>query len=647
MARICQRCSHHNEDHAKFCLSCGAMLEVSDEGGDSDPLIGKVLLGRYRPISVLGEGGMGKVYLAEQKMGTATRKVAIKTLHPELSNDPQLVARFHRESETVIELRHPNTIQFYDFGDLDGGTLIIVMEYIEGEALADVLQREGAFDLARAEKILIQVCGSLHEAHQRGIVHRDLKPENILLTNQGGQSDFVKVLDFGIAKRDDAEDPNAAKLTKQGMVLGTPPYMSPEQFSGQQLDARSDVYSLGIVVYEMLTGKLPFQAATPWEWATKHLTAQPTPLGAHAAGARVPPNQAQAVMRALAKNRDERPDGVQAFLKEFTGYQDTDSAWAMATSSGGGGHATGQQGVARAPAPTPEPMPQTGGFGPAATPPPGYGSAPGVQPGMYSQPGMQPGMYSQPGMQSQPGYGQHGHISAPGVSAPGYSPGYSTGQQPQASSGGGLGKLLVLGVFGLFIVAGGAVGVGLWVINGDDDPPTITNNDPATVTAGVVNTVVDPNNVPMVPTGPQTPPLVPIQQLPPVVTPPEVVVDPVVPPTEPDPPVERTTPTQPRGPSAADETEARRLVAGGLGAARRNDFAGAVASLQQAQRRVGRRSPITRELQGELSRRGSNQVGALLQQGRCPQAQALYRQLRGVGAGSPASSQFADWCRAS
>ncbi|HBQ17765.1 MAG TPA: serine/threonine protein kinase, partial [Myxococcales bacterium] len=197
MARVCQRCSHHNEDHAKFCLSCGAMLEVDASADEGDPLIGKVLLGRYRPISVLGEGGMGKVYLSEQKMGTATRKVAIKTLHPELGNDPQLVARFHRESETVIELRHPNTIQFYDFGELEDGTLIIVMEYIEGKPLANVLEDEGAIDPKRADKIIIQICGSLHEAHQRGVVHRDLKPENVLLTDQGGQSDFVKVLDFG------------------------------------------------------------------------------------------------------------------------------------------------------------------------------------------------------------------------------------------------------------------------------------------------------------------------------------------------------------------------------------------------------------------------------------------------------------------
>ncbi|MCB9617300.1 MAG: protein kinase [Sandaracinus sp.] len=232
MARECQRCSYSNQDEAKFCLQCGAMLEV-EVADASDPLIGKILLGRYRVVRVLGEGGMGKVYLAEQKMGTATRKVAIKTLHQELNADPQLVARFHRECETVIELHHPNTVQFYDFGELEDKTLFIVMEFIEGEDLAHRLQR-GPVDQPTADKLLIQICGSLHEAHQRGIVHRDLKPENVLLTSRGGQSDFVKVLDFGIAKRSEAEDESKAKLTKQGMVLGTPPYMSPSSSAARR-----------------------------------------------------------------------------------------------------------------------------------------------------------------------------------------------------------------------------------------------------------------------------------------------------------------------------------------------------------------------------------------------------------------------------
>ncbi len=512
------------------------MLEI-EAAANQDPLLGKVLLGRYRPVSVLGEGGMGKVYLAEQKMGAATRKVAIKTLHPELGNDPQIVARFHRESETVIELRHPNTIQFYDFGELDDGTLIIVMEYIQGKPLASVLEEQGAIEPKRAENIVIQICGSLREAHQRGIVHRDLKPENVLLTDQGGQADFVKVLDFGIAKRDDAEDPNQAKLTKQGMVLGTPPYMSPEQFSGQKLDARSDIYSLGVMVYEMLVGKLPFEAATPWEWATKHLTAQPTPMDAHPAATQVAPNKKMAVMRALAKNRDERQDSVVSFLQKFTGHQDADSAWAMATSAGGGMlPQTGAGPAARPPAPTPGPM-QHGVWG-QPTPPPQLGSQPGLgmAPGMGSHPGVgappmsNPGL-SSPGMMSQPGYGSApGLTPAPsyaGVPAPNSFPGYATGPQPQAS-GGAMGTILAVGLVGLFVLAGAAAGLAWYVTKDDDDGPTTASTEPAPPTTpttapvdpGAMMQPADPN----VPTTPMQPVPTPTQ---PVPTPTQPVPPPV------------------------------------------------------------------------------------------------------------------------
>ncbi|MEM1418085.1 MAG: protein kinase [Myxococcota bacterium] len=392
MARVCERCGYENTDEAKFCLQCGAMLEQQAPAAeDQDPLIGKIIMGRYRVLRLLGEGGMGKVFLAEQKMGTATRKVAIKTLHSELSGDPQLVARFHRECETVIELHHPNTVQFFDFGDLEDKTLFIVMEFIEGEDLAHRLQREGAISSQLADKLLIQICGSLNEAHDRGIVHRDLKPENVLLTHRGGQTDFVKVLDFGIAKRDEADNQAQAKLTKQGMVLGTPPYMSPEQFSGQLLDARSDIYSLGVMTYEMLTGTLPFEANTPWEWATKHLTEQPRPLNAHPAAAQLPPNKVNAVMRALAKNRDDRQPNVLAFMHEFTGMGDAQAAWTMATGVGVSGTtpAPGTSPPGTHPLGTPQPMAQTGGH----TPVPGHGPT-GVAGGGYPTP--QPGGMATP-----------------------------------------------------------------------------------------------------------------------------------------------------------------------------------------------------------------------------------------------------------
>ena len=256
----------------------------------SDPLIGQTIAdGKYRIVKVLGEGGMGKVYMGVQKLGDRERSVAIKTLQPELAQDPQIVARFHREAGTVSLLEHPNTIKFYESGQLPDGKLFVAMEYIQGESLAHVIAR-GPLSPQRVEHILAQVCGSLAEAHEHGIVHRDLKPENIILMQRGQRGDFVKVLDFGIAKRDEREeDAQHAKLTRQGMVLGTPPYMSPEQFTGKPLRPTSDIYSLAIVAYEMMTTKLPFQAQTPWEWATRHLTAQPVPFESHPEAMNNPP----------------------------------------------------------------------------------------------------------------------------------------------------------------------------------------------------------------------------------------------------------------------------------------------------------------------------------------------------------------------
>jgi serine/threonine protein kinase len=273
---------------------------------------------------------MGRVYVAEQSMGRSVRKVALKTLHPDIRSDPQVVARFHRESQIVVELKHPNTIQFYDFGELPDGGLFIVMEYVEGRSLTHELE-DGPLDPRRVDRIVVQICGSLHEAHSRGIVHRDLKPDNIMLSDRAGQVDFVKVLDFGIARRAEAEDETHTQLTKQGTILGTPPYMSPEQFRGQALDARSDVYSLGVLVYEMLCGKLPFHGRTPWEWASHHMGTEPAPLDEHEACARLPKSKAHAVMRALGKNAEDRQADAVEFMREFTGIENTESAWAIAT----------------------------------------------------------------------------------------------------------------------------------------------------------------------------------------------------------------------------------------------------------------------------------------------------------------------------
>jgi len=292
--------------------------ELAAEGVENS-LVGQTIAGRYRILDLLGQGGMGCVYTAEQQMGTTVRKVAVKTLHKHLSLDPQVKARFQRECGTVAQLTHPNTIQVFDFGTTDDGTLYIVMELVQGRSLADIIEKEGAMPAERAEKILRQVCGSLGEAHSHGIVHRDLKPDNVVLCERAGQKDWVEVLDFGIAKRSSENDPNEAKLTQQGMVLGTPPYMSPEQFTGQPIDARSDIYALGVMAYEMLTGQLPFAANTAWEWASQHMTAQPTPFEARPQGGLLPAGTKHAIMKALAKSPADRFENVGEFMDAFSG----------------------------------------------------------------------------------------------------------------------------------------------------------------------------------------------------------------------------------------------------------------------------------------------------------------------------------------
>lgn len=311
----CPKCQTPVDDAQKFCPSCGNALAAAS----ADPMIGQTLGGKYKVVRILGEGGMGCVYEGEQQLGTTKRKVAIKTLHPHLSRDEKIKARFEREVGTIAELEHPNTIQVYDFGANGEGILYIVMEFLQGKSLADLLEKDGPMTPERVSHIMDQICGSLAEAHGRGIVHRDLKPDNVVLVERAGKKDFVKVLDFGIAKRSKEEDKNEQKLTQQGMVLGTPPYMSPEQFTGKPIDLRSDIYSLAVMGYEMLTGRLPFKADTAWEWATQHMTQPPIPIESMAEGMRAPQPMRDAIRKALSKNPDDRFQTVTDFDNAFTG----------------------------------------------------------------------------------------------------------------------------------------------------------------------------------------------------------------------------------------------------------------------------------------------------------------------------------------
>ena len=214
--------------------------------------VGSEVDGRYRIIELIGEGGMGKVYLAEHvEIG---KRVALKVLHPSYSRMPDLVERFRREARAASKIGHPNIVDVTDFGATADGSVYFVMEYLEGVELGSVIEREGALDVARALRITGQICRALSAAHREGIIHRDLKPENIFLITRDGEADVVKVLDFGIAKTTEAEAARERRLTSPGMAMGTPEYMAPEQAAGRPADARTDIYSLGAIMYEMVTG---------------------------------------------------------------------------------------------------------------------------------------------------------------------------------------------------------------------------------------------------------------------------------------------------------------------------------------------------------------------------------------------------------
>ncbi len=377
----CEACQHENVEGARFCAKCGAILATHEEG--PDPLVGQVIGGRFRVTGVLGEGGMGKVYVGEQQMGTTVRKVAIKTLHTHLSKDPSVLARFHRECGTVAQLEHPNTIKFFDFGATNDGTLYIAMEFVAGKPLSDVIAKEGALASERVIKIMRQVCGALDEAHMQNIIHRDLKPENIILTARAGETDFVKVLDFGIAARSESADAQREqKLTQQGMVLGTPPYMSPEQFTGKALDVRSDIYSLGVMAYEMLTGKLPFEADTPWQWATQHMTAQPTPFEVSAPAKSIPSGMRDAILKSLDKDRDKRQPSARDFFAELSGGGRMTVTGETGQKAAGGRSTAAMEQAPDFGAPAPAPHASPHGGVPVYGPPPGAHGLPPTAPGV-------------------------------------------------------------------------------------------------------------------------------------------------------------------------------------------------------------------------------------------------------------------------
>jgi serine/threonine-protein kinase len=311
--KVCLVCSREYPDEIRFCQDDGTTLRGAAPAAN---LVGQVIADRYHVIKKLGEGGMGQVYLAEHvKMG---RRCAIKVMNPSMVHDPDAVARFNREAANASRITHPNVCAVYDFGETSDGLIYLAMEFVEGEPLNDLLQREGALAPPRATAIFKQTADALQAAHDLGIVHRDLKPDNIMIARGRDGSDQVKVVDFGIAKAVGGDE-TGQKVTKTGLVVGTPEFMSPEQLSGDKVDGRSDLYSLGLVYFRMLTGQLPFQAETVQETMIKRLTDEPAKLGPTRPDLVFPAGLQEVLDAALVRTPGERYQTVAKFAEDVVG----------------------------------------------------------------------------------------------------------------------------------------------------------------------------------------------------------------------------------------------------------------------------------------------------------------------------------------
>jgi len=262
-------------------------------------------IGAYRIVQLLGAGGMGQVFLAEhRKLG---RRVALKLLLPEFAGNPEIVRRFFQEARAVNQINHEHIVEIVDFVEEPGGFNYFIMEFLEGKDLSQAREITGSFPLRRSIAIVEQVCAALAATHAKGIVHRDLKPENIFLIHRNGKDDLVKLLDFGVAKLSAADDLGDRPQTRVGMILGTPEYMSPEQSEGGAVDQRSDLYAVGVLLYWLLSGDLPYRAKSFGELAVKRLTTPPTALPKLTPGGeRIPAELMQLVSTLMERSPDDR-----------------------------------------------------------------------------------------------------------------------------------------------------------------------------------------------------------------------------------------------------------------------------------------------------------------------------------------------------
>jgi serine/threonine protein kinase len=278
-----------------------------------DPFVGRTLDEKYSVEARLGAGGMGAVYRARHLQ--MDRPVAIKVLHQRFVEDEAARVRFQIEARAAVLLRHSNAVTVTDFGQTSEGCVYIVMELLEGRTLREILSREAPIETARAISIMLQASDAVAAAHEAGIIHRDLKPSNILVTQAANQPAVVKVLDFGIAKVAPDDDDDVAPLAQTNSVIGTPRYMSPEQHNGYELTPAADVYSLGVILYEMLTGMVPFSGSTPAEIAAKH--ADHLPHSPREVVASIPEEIERLVLQALEKSAGDRPANAGEFRREL------------------------------------------------------------------------------------------------------------------------------------------------------------------------------------------------------------------------------------------------------------------------------------------------------------------------------------------
>ena len=312
LVKVCPQCDTEYPDNARFCEIDGTALRQAGADAASD-LTGSIVADRYHVVRKLGEGGMGQVYLAEHvKMG---RNSALKVIHPRMMKDVDAISRFNREAASASRISHPNVAAIYDFGETADGIIYLAMEFVDGPSLTKLIADRGPLPPKRAAEIARQTAEALTVAHDMGIVHRDLKPDNIMIGTTRDGADLAKVVDFGIAKMADS---TSQKLTKTGGVVGTPDYMSPEQLAGDPVDGRSDIYSLGLVTFSMLTGTLPFPGDSAQESMIKRLTDKPKTLSEVRPEGRWPSEIQPVLDKALERDANRRYQTAIDFARALT-----------------------------------------------------------------------------------------------------------------------------------------------------------------------------------------------------------------------------------------------------------------------------------------------------------------------------------------